>query len=513
MRRGVGWLLIVGGVVALWVGGTVGSDARDRGDSPPYWAWQCLLWGVLGLVIGLFLKADSPADPILDTVDRLVRLAAWCRRWGAVGASRLWEGRRWWAADAPDDGTLVRRIPYTAWAGAVGATLGWAVWIIGAVASAHPRDLAVSAVVGGVLGLALVGAERYRQARRQDAAGYSAGGALPVSARLVFSTLVLVFVRVALEDGSGDLIKAVYRPLFISVVTYLPAAALLGLVLDRGRTPQSGEGDEDEEDEGKHGLRPKGKGKGEGEFDVRGVWLAFGFAGFPLGFVIGTLVFLLDLAIGEGVGWGAVTGWWVMICVSGALVRSFGAKGVLLGVVALVCALGLALWGATSPTEVYTEHDLPRNALPSELATYFGNALVAAPDVPGHSWGEAQAQLRASGSTAGFDPVIPASVTEPFGRFVNCGGIPATASPDHPQSYLSRKRLFCGDLRDGWSSGMARSWIVLAGFFLGLGVAARFDARLIPRDYRASLTRRYDRYAAVATLAAALAAAILLRVR
>lgn len=104
MRRGAGWLLIVGGVAALWVGGTVGSDARDRGDSPPYWAWQCLTWGVLGLVIGLFLKADSPADPILDTVDRLARLAAWCRRWGAVGASLLWEGRRWWAADAPDDG-------------------------------------------------------------------------------------------------------------------------------------------------------------------------------------------------------------------------------------------------------------------------------------------------------------------------------------------------------------------------------------------------------------------------
>ena len=98
-----------------------------------------------------------------------------------------------------------------------------------------------------------------------------------------------------------------------------------------------------------------------------------------------------------------------------------------------------------------------------------------------------------------------------FSRFIRCEHIPAAPTKTAPQSYLTRKHAFCADLQDGWTSGMARSWVVLAGFLVGIGAAARMDERFIPEDYAESHTRRYDRYAAVATIVLVLVGAVVLR--
>jgi hypothetical protein len=62
-----------------------------------------------------------------------------------------------------------------------------------------------------------------------------------------------------------------------------------------------------------------------------------------------------------------------------------------------------------------------------------------------------------------------------------------------PDPKLERKMALCEQLSYGFDSALARSWIVLCFFSIGLGLAPRIERSLRPRDYAASETRMRDR--------------------
>ena len=57
----------------------------------------------------------------------------------------------------------------------------------------------------------------------------------------------------------------------------------------------------------------------------------------------------------------------------------------------------------------------------------------------------------------------------------------------------SRQKVLCAELRQGFASGMIRSWIVMLLFAVGLGLAPMAEEKLRPLDYPSSRTRRNDR--------------------
>jgi hypothetical protein len=57
----------------------------------------------------------------------------------------------------------------------------------------------------------------------------------------------------------------------------------------------------------------------------------------------------------------------------------------------------------------------------------------------------------------------------------------------------SRQKVLCAELRQGFASGMIRSWIVMLLFAIGLGLAPMAEEKLRPIDYPSSRTRRNDR--------------------
>jgi hypothetical protein len=75
----------------------------------------------------------------------------------------------------------------------------------------------------------------------------------------------------------------------------------------------------------------------------------------------------------------------------------------------------------------------------------------------------------------------------------------------------SRQKVLCAELRQGFSSGMVRSWIVMLLFAVGLGLAPMAEEKLRPLDYPSSRTRRHDRILAIVLAVLVIGGALVVR--
>lgn len=79
------------------------------------------------------------------------------------------------------------------------------------------------------------------------------------------------------------------------------------------------------------------------------------------------------------------------------------------------------------------------------------------------------------------------------------------------EEQYSRQEVLCAELRQGFASGMIRSWLVMMLFAIGLGLAPMVEETLRPPDYPSSRTRRNDRMLAWTLAAIVVGGAMIIR--
>ncbi len=385
---------------------------------------------------------------------------------------------REWLSEDHRGATGARKALYFGMFGALGATCGWFIWVAVAILVADFRDVWISALVGGLLGILFEGAKRYRQATRARPA--DAPNRFPVAVPLL--GVAGTFLAVAGENSLAELVKEVRIPVLTSVLTFFVggvavlAAAQVAGWFDDDRDPS----------------------------EVASRYFGIGLCLIFLGALIAAPLSLLHTLAGLDASYRPLAAWWAVISVVAGIAVLQARKSALRAASAGLAALGFMTFvvvcfgfGPSEVTDRYTPPSTPRLG---QALTGITQGLLAGPDVPARTWTAAQDQLRVGDSTRLVEPRLPEAVSGTLGALTDCDDIPAGPDELNPASYLERKREMCRQLAATTPSEWTRSVIVLGSFCGGLIVAARLERRWRPEDYGSHPLRRYDSIGLVTAL-------------
>ena len=411
------------------------------------------------------------------------------------------------ATPAPQDtqALRLRQALYGGLFGSLGATVGWLLWVAVYAFRANPWEVILAPVVGAAVGLLNEWWRDYRRVARREAAGEdpeeaheaaSEGDSAPHYGRAArVGAVTLVLLGVICEHLVADLIRAVLVPFLSSLATLFPCGALFAWLIARGRSR----------------VIP--------EADRNPYYSLVSMVCWGLGAMC--LASGLRLAMGEANPW-AGSGYWVLIGMGLRLTSApdTPVDAPVLGVAfALLLLIGSSIWNVESVTTFGSSSSSSSGTVPVigpvvSITAKAADDVLKSPDVPARFWNQAQEEITKSEQGKEKNKTNDAGSEATEGheweglcRWVGCDNIsnpvikPLNANEpfadqlrrqDVAWDYVDRKRNLCRMLHQGWGSPMARSWLVVLLFGLGLSVGAVQEARNRPRDYRGSLTRRHD---------------------
>lgn len=370
----------------------------------------------------------------------------------------------------------------------LGATVGWFLWAAVYSFLRKPTEILYSGLVGGILGLAIEGFRHYREVGRKGTGGHAAPaaaeggcpprqsrrrGALPSAVTAAFLTM-LTFIAITGENILAELMKDVLKPLAASLITLFPVGVLFGWVFYGEHAPSY----------------------------MVGRWgIIIGMAAGLLASLAANGVYLLmGVPVSE-----AISSWWMLIGTSYSFVfisrlRTSPAAPLL----GLAISLTMFVAASVLPFERYA-NTIRRGPVAATLRLFADTTggLLTAPEVPAKFWDDAEDKIsQVQSGTQGQ----AATLESPWGTWLaeRARCVPGSTS-------VSRKDRFCTQLQLGWHSGLARSWVVIAFFSLGLGVGRLLDERWRPDDYSTSRVWRIDRALAIAAVVLVVIAALLIR--
>jgi hypothetical protein len=386
-----------------------------------------------------------------------------------------------------DESFPLRRALYGGVLSSLGATLGWFLWIAADLFRRRPREILASALIGFCLGLLVEGFNAYRKADDRTVKGQSATftrhppGRWLRTALISTGVVVFSFLTIVGEDIFVEVIGDVVKPFTASLLTLFPIGAFFSLI-----------------------------------FQAR-VFMVLRIV-FPLAVLIGAMIGgiaaliagSIYLLMGQSYS-SALVGWWVLLALGCAMTAGMSTSHPLAPFSGCVVALVAMVYAATLPLEKSADYATGSSKGFMIVATAATNSALTAPDLPSAFWTDAEARMRVRQT----GPVQTRTSRSTWGsrlaRWADCETLPTQPSEDAPQPYLDRKKRLCEELLTGVRSGLARSWLVIAFFSLGLGLTHLVDERLRPVHYENSRTRALDRILLPGILSLIVVGAIALR--
>lgn len=382
------------------------------------------------------------------------------------------------------DATSASVIPYTnfrialasAILGSLGATFGWINWL--AIESGNWK-LLVTIVVGAVVGLALHWTQHYVRVANLERRGESTGHLHAWHLGAFLYAGGFAFLGLATEHLITEMVAEYLRPFLASVASLLPAGAIIGWSMNRGR----------------------GKDENLLLFVADGM-----FVGGSIAVVTGII---WTISFGSA-PWVALVSWWGLIGIGTRALTSEERNAMKTGdpiaAVVLVFAMIFALNLLPTSQSSYDKLGPFRNVV--LIVRTMAAETQQSPGVPADSWIKAEHDLAVKN---GVVDTIPVRTPQLRARTSVAGGLPGA-------THIDVKRAM-DDLARSWTTGsttpsdsmapgdttstrgtlwklfhseLFRSWLVIVLFALGVGFAPAVERALRPIDYPNSETYRND---------------------
>jgi hypothetical protein len=362
----------------------------------------------------------------------------------------------------------------TAVLGGLGATLGWLVCL---AFETRDRKLVQSIVVGSMIGYAVHWGEHYVRAAIHESRGDPAahhGTSHPL--RGLLWAAGGGFIALASEHLIAHMINEYLRPFLASLISLVPAGAIIGWTMNRGRK----------------------KDKNLVEPIVDGL-----FIGLVISVVTGIL---WAIAFGT-VPWFALVAWWGLIGVGTHIITGTERNAVGLGdPIAAVVMVFVATMLINFLPQTTSSYDKlgPFKGIPLIIRA-MAAGIQQSPALPAKFWVDAEKQHEEEVATQKLEeqrnqyaPVklklnlpdsIPVSIGLTPNRMVNVKkGLDDMANewskPSPSWIDMFRNRAFLNEF--------IRSWVVILVFALGAGLAPQVELLLRPIDYPNSRTYKQD---------------------
>jgi hypothetical protein len=363
-----------------------------------------------------------------------------------------------------DDAVKAGVVPYTklrvaltaAALGGIGASLGWLACL---AYEARSRAMLISALVGAVLGFVVHWLQHYvRTALRERRGEPSHHAHHPWLALLWVAGSTLI--ALASEHLLGEMLVEFVRPFLASVASLVPAGAIIGWTMSRGRK----------------------KDQNLLELVAEGLLI-----GLSIAIVTGII---WTFAIGD-VPWGALCAWWGLIGLATRLMTGVTRNAVRAAdpIVAVAMVFAGTFFINLLPITEGTYDVLgPFRTMPLVIRT-MALEVRASPGFPAHAWLKAE-----EGVSRPPTPAAPSNAAPPkfdrTGSTVTRGalqkaGADAVTVPD---------RSVQGELSVIKENGaeLVRSWLIIVLFAVGVGLAPTVERVLRPIDYPSSETFKRD---------------------
>jgi hypothetical protein len=302
-------------------------------------------------------------------------------------------------------------------------------------------------------------------------------------------------------DVMWDLIKVVYRPCVLSLITLMPIGVIFASVFGMNAITRS-----------RIEAAPDVPHDRSYRFGLRVGFIA---AAVPVAIVLGVyataVAALIRFFAGVSIEFPELLSWWILLSFGLSVAAAGGSlspwRSLLAVVVCLVFVAAVAVL------------DMPTTNLPSSrqgpitfvdrLAGLTGYARVRsavdnvlrAPDVPGHDWTEAirRAEHEKPFSSDRGRPLEHGSALGARLAFrLGCESANSTAP-------------VCIELDEGLHSGIARSWFVMILFSVGLGLGPLVERKWRPDNYQFSRMRKIESALLGVILGAIVAGTLMLR--
>lgn len=357
----------------------------------------------------------------------------------------------------------------TAILGSLGATFGWINWL--AIESGDWK-LFVTIVVGAVVGLALHWTQHYVRVASLERRGESTGHLHGWHLGAFLYAGGFAFLGLATEHLITEMVAEYLRPFLASLASLLPAGAIIGWSMNRGRKTD------------------------ENPFAV----LADGlFIGCSIGVVTG-IIWTISFGTAP---WIALLSWWGLIGIGTRALTGQERNAVKVGdpiaAVALVFAMTFALNQLPASDSSY-------NTLgPFKSMVLVVRSMAAevqqSPGVPADSWIKAEQELA---MTRGTVDTAPVRKTLPRVRTSVAGELPGATPIDVRRGMENLVKAWSDStapstttstpsaLSEFFHSEIFRSGLIIILFALGAGFAPRVERALRPIDYPNSETYRND---------------------
>jgi len=422
-----------------------------------------------------------------------------------------------------DGGVLWRRALYGGVLGSAGVIFGWLLWFVLRTAAELPMVVLLSPLVGAAVGVVYDFFKDYVAAAQEDDEGGKKERTKGKKGRTEEDTFkrrlssagkfALGFTVAVALNVTGDQLSAYLRPFFISVVTFLPAGAAFTLGFAVA-------GDE-----------PELTGK-----LIRGVLVG-----------VFTTVASVPLLLTPGIGWQAdghfawgyawgLLGWWTLLGMLYSLfwgsdtspqpLAPMGGSALLVVVMMVLSVVSsssalehghFALRGLGYLTKLAMQQPgLPAHAVVDAEKLYLdqlkekGASKQALAPPTESEWGKALAKkLCPAGELRSAEVSPPRGQLKPLVRseqqsssgvrlsqeqlkpLIGTGQPVVMVSTGQPRS--AAHETLCRELPKGAGSSLARSWLVVLMFSLGLGLAKAAEAGLRPSRYEGSSLQRRDK--------------------
>jgi hypothetical protein len=358
----------------------------------------------------------------------------------------------------------------TAILGSLGATSAWIVLLAIETGDWH---LIITITVGAVVGLAAHWVQHYirvaRRERNEESTGHGAErhqSGHPLAALLWAGGFA--FVGLATEHLIAHMVTEFLRPFLASFASLLPAGAILGWTMSRGRP----------KDENLIQLIATGFFIGATIAVVTGIIWTLGFGTAP---------------------WTALVSWWGLIGIGTRAMTRPERNAVRVGDPIAAVALVFALTFLLNLLPVtYSSYD--------KLGPFKSVALIVrstaagiqqSPAVPAKFWNEAEHKLAVDGGELDSAPITKprsmahATDTSALHGAMHIdlkGAVDSLTAPPPSDNIASRWSSLTG----AFSWELFRSWFVIVFFALGAGLAPQAEWLLRPIDYPNSQTYRND---------------------
>lgn len=357
----------------------------------------------------------------------------------------------------------------TAILASLGATFGWINWL--AIESGDWK-LLVTIVVGAVVGLALHWTQHYIRVATSERNGLSTGHLHAWHLGAFLYAGGFAFLGLATEHLITEMVAEYLRPFLASLASLLPAGAIIGWSMNRGRG----------KDENLVLLVADGLFTGWSIAVVSGIIWTISFGSAP---------------------WTALLSWWGLIGIGTRVVTGQERNAVKVGdpiaAVALVFTLTFAL--NLLPATISYDKLGPFKSM-AVIVRSMAAEVQQSPGVPADSWIKAEQELA---MTRGVVDTAPVRKTLPRTRTSVAGELPGATQIDVRRGMENLVKAWNDSTppRDSTPpSGTSlsavvrspsfRSWLVIVLFALGAGFAPRVERALRPIDYPNSETYRND---------------------